>query len=101
MIVMCAVSNGHFGFDDENLNHIYDMSASAHVHTVLLIIYLFSLYFSMSILYRSNVAWFQTRYDNVIYDVVYDVLSGWTIPKRSFNRRGVLIRKGSFFGAPF
>lgn len=55
----------------------------------------------MSILYCSNVVWFQARYDNVIYEVVYDVLNEWTIPKRSFNRRGMLIRKGSFFGVPF
>lgn len=79
MIVMSAVSNGHFVFDDENLNQLYDLSATAHVHTVLLIIYLFSLYFSMSAWYRNNVAWFQTRYDNSTYDVVYDVLNEWTI----------------------
>lgn len=66
---MCAMSNGHFGFEDENLNQLYDISATAHVHTVLLIIHTFSLYLSMSILYCSNVVWFQTRYKNVIYDV--------------------------------
>lgn len=32
---MCAVSNVNFGFDDDNLNHFYDMSATAHVHSVL------------------------------------------------------------------
>lgn len=46
---MCAVSNGHFGFED-NLNQLYDLSATAHLHTVLLIIYIFSLYFPMSII---------------------------------------------------
>lgn len=66
---MCAVTNGHFGFDDENLNQLYDMSATPHVHTALLIIYFYSLYFSIPILYRSNVVWFQKRYKNVIYDV--------------------------------
>lgn len=67
--LLCAVSNGHFGFEDENLNQLYDVSATAHVHTVLLIIYIFILYFSMSICCRSNFVWFQKRYKNVIYDV--------------------------------